>query len=481
MRVDSNHESRDLLACLSFAVLLFGMTLAFPSRVTAEEPGIKRRPNIIYIMLDDAGYGDFGASGSPHVKTPTFDRLCREGIFFGQHYSGSAVCAPTRCVLMTGLHSGHCKRRDNKATGNQAKTSNGLVFLNKNDLTVARHLQKAGYTTGGIGKWGLGNPGSQGTPDLHGFDFFLGYLDQVHAHNHYTDWLWKNGQRLEIEGNKKGKRNTYVHDIFETETLSFVRREAKNDKPFFLYLPYTLPHGKYVIPETDPNFETYSKNDWPTPVKNYAAMVSRADQTVGKLLDLLIELEIDDDTIIFYTSDNGPNREHAVRLKSGGPFRGIKRQLTEGGLRAAMAVRWPGKIGAGQKSEFIWSMVDVFPTLAELAESTAPDNIDGTSIVPTLLGKSQNPIEHHYFEIHHPFQQAVRVGHWKGIRFGTESPLELYHLPDDPHEDKNVSSENPAVVKKIESIMSKEHVESPFYPTLKQPKPRKSKKKSRKN
>lgn len=424
------------------------------------------RPNIIYIMLDDAGYGDFGATGSPAIQTPNFDRICREGQLFRQHYSGSAVCAPTRCVLMTGLHTGHCKRRDNKATGNLQQTTNGLVFLNESDVTVAAALQQAGYVTGGIGKWGLGNTGTAGAPDKQGFDHFLGYLDQVHAHNHYTDWLWNDGQKMPIPGNRDKQQGTYIHDVFEADTLNFIREQASQEQPFFLYLPYTLPHGSYVIPADDPAFQIYADQAWPDNVKNYAAMVTRADRSVGKILELLQELKIDDQTILFYTSDNGPNRVFTGPLKSGGPFRGIKRQLTEGGLRAAMAVRWPGKVPAGTTSEFVWSMIDVFPTLCELAQTKGPDHLDGTSVVPTLLGKSQPPLDHHYFEIHHPFQQAVRVGPWKGFRLGTEEPLKLFDVVADPGESKDVASQHPDVVRQLEQVMREQHVESPFYPSV---------------
>ncbi len=425
-------------------------------------------PNIVYIMLDDAGYGDFGATGSQFIETPTFDRLCREGQFFSNHYSGSAVCAPTRCVLMTGLHTGHCKRRDNQVTANRADSDNGLIFLDQDDTTVAKQLQQAGYVTIGIGKWGLGNRGSTGTPDQQGFDYFLGYLDQVHAHDHYTDWLWNDGQQIEFPGNQNGQRETYIHDVFEQATLELVRRYAEQRHPFFLYLPYTLPHGKYEIPPTDPALKRYEQyQDWPDNVRNYAAMVTRADRTVGKLMDLLKELNIDDNTIVFYTSDNGPNQIHDKWLNSSGPFRGIKRQLTEGGLRAPMVVRWPGKIKGSTTSDFAWSMVDVFPTLCEIAGAPVPPNLDGQSVLPTLLGKEQPAIDHIYFEIHHPFQQAVRYQKWKGFRTGTDDPLQLYNVQLDPEERQNVAQKNPAVVKRIESIMAAERVDSKFYPAVK--------------
>lgn len=466
---------------LGLVVVLLILGLSGPGRLvgqTEERSKADQRPNIIYIMLDDAGYADFGRSGSEQIKTPSFDQLCREGVFFDQHYSGSAVCAPTRCVLMTGLHSGHCKRRDNKATGNLKETSNGLVFLDQTDLTIAKHLQQAGYATGGIGKWGLGNSGTDGSPDKQGFDHFLGYLDQVHAHNHYTDWLWNDGQRMELTGNKNNGRSTYVHDILEEDTLSFIRQHANKPKPFFLYLPYTLPHGKYDIPANDPSLAVYKNQPWPQPVKNYAAMITRADQTVGKMMSLLKELNIDENTIVFYTSDNGPNSIHAKTLGSGGPFRGIKRQLHEGGIRAAMGVRWPGKIQPNQTSHFIWSMIDVFPTVCELAQVAAPQSLDGVSIVPTLMGKKQEPLEFVYFEIHHPFQQAVRMNEWKAYRKGTEEPLLLYNVLKDPQEASDVASEQPKIVDRIEKIMAKEHVESAFYPARKKAKVQRKRKKA---
>ena len=422
------------------------------------------RPNIIYIMLDDAGYGDFGAFGSPHIKTPNFDRMCEEGTRFTHHYSGSAVCAPTRCVLMTGLHSGHCRRRDNTATAHQDdfKPERPLVFLEPEDITIAEVLQNAGYTTGGIGKWGLGNPGTDGSPDKQGFDHFYGYLDQVHAHSYYPDWLWLDGERQELPGNQNGREATYTHDLFEQDTLQFIRENK--DGPFFLYLPYTLPHGKYEIPEDDPALEFYKDKPWSQSIKNYAAMITKADRTVGLILDLLKELHIDGDTIIFYTSDNGPNRQMLKPLNSGGPFRGIKRQLYEGGLRAAMVVRWPGNVPAGKTSEFAWSMVDVFPTLCELAATEAPSHVDGISVGPTLTGRKQKPHEFIYWEIHHPFHQAVRMGHWKGIRFGLKKPLELYDLTNDPGESNNVARQHKDVVEKIEKYLSTARTESRYFP-----------------
>ena len=428
------------------------------------------RPNIIYVMLDDAGYGDLGG---PVVQTPAFDRMCDEGLRFTQHYSGSAVCAPTRCVLMTGLSTGHCRRRDNTAvTALDDFEGRPLVFLEPEDVTVAETLKQAGYVTGGIGKWGLGNPGSTGSPDKQGFDHFYGYLDQVHAHDYYTNWLWRDGQQQQLPGNQNGKRTTYSHDLFEQDTFDFIRKNK--DRPFFLYLPYTLPHGKYEIPQDDPAVALYADKRWREMIKTYAAMITRADRTVERMLNLLKELNIDDNTIVFYTSDNGPNSPFRGPLGSDGGLRGIKRQLYEGGIRAPMAVRWPGKVPAGKTSEFAWSMVDVFPTFCDLAKTATPSGLDGASVLPTLLGKQQDPIDYIYWEIHHPFQQALRMGKWKAIRFGTKEPLELYDLSEDRAETTDIAANHTEVVKKIESIMATARTDSRYWPALEK---RKTKKK----
>ena len=452
---------------LLFTVLLMKPIVATDSGAPENRPPGEKRPNIIYIMLDDAGYADFGAMGSREIRTPHFDRLCREGTRFTHHYSGSAVCAPTRCVLMTGKHTGHCRRRDNQARVRRDQTDqNGLVFLKDEDLTVAEVLRGAGYVTGGIGKWGLGNPGFEGAPERQGFDHFLGYLDQVHAHDHYTDWLWKDGQRIQT-----GKR--YSHDLFEEATLQFIRKNR--DGPFFLYLPYCLPHGKYVIPPEDPALAGYQDRPWSEQVKNYAAMVTRADRTVGQILALLEELAIDENTIVFYTSDNGPNAPFLKDLNSNGPFQGIKRTLLEGGIRAPMAVRWPGKIPAGKTSEFVWDMRDVFPTCCELAKSEIPKGLDGISVLPTLLGKKQEPREHLYWYFPKNSQEAVRMGKWKGIRYGTRGAIRLFDLETDPGEKENLAGNHPALVKKIGQIMDQSHTPSPFWPRQEKPTGKKKK------
>ncbi len=456
---------RLLLSLFVVSVLLDGT-----ESVSAE------RPNIIYVMLDDAGYGDFGAFGSEVVKTPNFDRMCREGLRFTDHYSGSCVCAPTRCVLMTGLHTGHCRRRDNAAKAFQKELSatnvRPLVFLENEDVTVAESLKATGYVTGGIGKWGLGNPGFDGAPENQGFDYWYGYLDQVHAHDHFPAEIWDGGKMVAIPENANGKKGVYIPYQQEAKTLDFIRDHQKED--FFLYLALTPPHGKYEIPTDDPAFAMYEelgKGDDKNIVRHYAAMITRADQTVGKVMSLLKELEIDEKTIVFYTSDNGPNRPFVRPLNSAGGLRGIKRDLFEGGIRAAMVARWPGKIPAGETSDFIWDMRDFFPTACDIAGVDPPEGLDGMSVMPTLMGQSQQGRAMHYWEFHSPFQQSVRMGNWKGIRFGTEEPIMLFDLSEDRAETNDVAAQHADVVAKMEQHMTSEHVESKYFPAKPHGKP----------
>ncbi len=432
----------------------------------------RERPNIIYIMLDDAGYGDFGAQGSTAIQTPAFDQLAEEGTLFTQHYAGSAVCAPTRCVLMTGLHTGHCSRRDNQATAHKdelpsvlGKKEGGLVFLEQKDFTIAKVLKEAGYETAGIGKWSLGNSFTAGQPDNQGFDFFFGYLDQTHAHDHYSSFLWRNGDYPVIE-NTRGAKDAYVPDLMEAEALKFLRQPHR--RPFFLYLPFTLPHGDFVIPSGDPAVALYADKPWPEKVKVYAAMLTRVDRTVGEILNVLNEQGIADKTIVFYTSDNGPAAKEFVNtLNSSGDLRGLKRQLYEGGIRAPMVVRWPGHVPAGRVDSTVWGMVDVYPTLCELAGVKPPKGLDGVSVVPLLTGETQQPHEFLYWEIHHPFHQAVRLGDWKGVRYGIEDPVELYDLANDPSEEIDQTIAMPDIAAQIAEIMDREHTESRYYPAVK--------------
>ncbi len=422
-----------------------------------------QKPNIIFIMSDDQGYADLGCYGSQYVQTPHLDKMAREGMRFTQVYAGSPVCAPTRCVLMTGLHSGHITRRDNRTTFDTDKPfmKRQLIPLKKEDFTIGEMMKQAGYVTGAFGKWGLGNPGTSGTPYLQGFDQFYGYIDQVHAHNYYTDFLMRNADTISIPENKDGQRQVYSHDLIAAEAHQFIKENQ--DNPFFLYLPYTLPHGKYEVPDNS----LYADKPWKEQVKNYAAMISRMDRDIGQLFTLLKELDIDENTLVFFTSDHGPNPPFIDPLGSNKPFRGVKRQVLEGGLRVPMIARWPGKIQAGITSDFVWAFWDVFPTLAEIGgfEKSLPS--DGISILPTLLGKSQQPHAFLYWEFYSPFQQAVRLDNWKGIRLGLQEPIHLFDLSNDPGEQSNVADKHPEIVEQISVIMHNEHDPDPNWPAVK--------------
>jgi len=453
--------------------LLRGMGLGAASAVLPRlSPGARageRRPNIIFVMLDDAGIGDFGCYGQKQIRTPVMDRMAAEGMRFTQCYTGSPVCGPCRCILMTGLHSGHCTRRGNRTTANPPGSGKdrGLVPLRAEDFTVAAMLKKSGYVTGGFGKWGLGNPGTTGTPDRHGFDHFFGYLDQVHAHDYYTTHLWRDGENVPLPGNAGGAKKQYSHDLIAEAGLAFIK--ANKDRPFFLYLPYTLPHGKYVIPSDAP----YTSEGWPQQHRNYAAMITRADRDVGRVLELLRALGLDERTIVFYTSDNGPNAPFVRQFHSAAGLRGAKRSLYEGGIRMPMVVRWPGKVPAGVVSDFVWTFADFMPTAAALAGIEPPKGLDGMSVLPTLLGKTQKPHEALYWEFHSPFHQAVRMGDLKGVRFGTKMPLELYDLRADPAEKTDVAARQPAVVRKMEAFLKTARTETKYWPAREARRPRK--------
>lgn len=416
------------------------------------------KPNIIYIMVDDAGIGDFSNYGGKHIKTPVMDRMAEEGMQFTQAYSGNAVCGPTRCVLMTGLHPGHALRRANRS-------NNGLLPTPKGTTTVATILHKAGYKTGGFGKWGIGNVGTTGVPEKQGFDLWYGYYDQVHAHDYYPEFLIKNSKQIELKGNLGGKQKTYTHYLIVEETLKFI--EDNKDGPFFCYAAWTPPHGKYVIPKDDPSLLQYKDKPWNQMVKNYAGMVSLLDQGVGQILAKLEELGIEDNTLVIYTSDNGANLPFIKTLQSSGNLRGAKRSLYEGGIRAPFVARWPGKVKAGSTTEILTSSIDLMTTAAELAGVAAPTESDGISILPTLLGNEQKQKhEWLYFEIYEgAFQQCLRMGNWKGYRKGTQDPVELYDLTKDPGEKNNLAAEHPEIAKKLISIMNKQHLPSPNYTT----------------
>ncbi len=465
--------SRNLYALLGVVVAALSLAPAPASAVEMNAPA-RRKPNIIFILADDLGYGDLGCYGQTQIKTPNLDALAAAGMRFTDFYAGSTVCAPSRCALMTGLSTGHALIRGNAS-----------VALRPEDLTVAELLKDDSYRTGLIGKWGLGDANTTGLPQNKGFDEFLGYLDQVAAHDYYPPFLWRHDPRAGFDGqetlygNVAGKKGTYAQDLFTTAAVNFMRLyqpEAENHyRPFFLYLAYTVPHANNEEAARSgngmqvPSDEPYSSESWPQVEKNKAAMITRLDADVGKILDKLKQLKIDKNTIIFFSSDNGPHKEGGVDpnfFHSSGPLRGIKRDLYEGGIRVPLIVHWPGKIKPGRVSDEPFAFWDFMPTAAELADAKAPEKVDGISMVPTLLGQEQtNHHEFLYWEFHERgFQQAVRMGHWKAVRLQAGDPLELYDLATDIGEKQNVAPEHPDVIAKLEAYLKTARTESPYWP-----------------
>ena len=434
---------------LAVALLISGMACVADGQASKES-----RPNIIYILADDLGRGDLGCYGQPRLKTPHIDRLAAEGMRFLNAYSGSMVCAPSRCALLTGRHMGHATVRNNWEVFPE-----GQHPLRESDVTVAQALQEAGYATGICGKWGLGGPDSNSTPNRKGFDLFFGYNCQRHAHRFYTDYLWRNTERVELP--QAPERRTYAQDLIARESLDFIR--ANKDRPFFLFCAWTLPHGPYRTDQV-PSLEPYRDTGWTDTQKVYAAMVERLDGDVGRVLDLLGELRLEDRTLVIFASDNGAGggQENNRHFGSTAGMRATKGTLYEGGIRVPMIARWPGKVPAGRLSEFPTAFWDFLPTAADLAAIAPAPATDGVSIVPALLGQEQSPREYLYWEqpAGKRLAQAVRTGDWKGYRADAGRHVELYDLKTDPAETNDVAAEHPDVVQRIETIMAAAHTDT---------------------
>ncbi|MEE4286309.1 MAG: arylsulfatase [Mariniphaga sp.] len=466
------------------------------------------KPNVIYILADDLGYGDLGCYGQQLIETPNIDKLAAEGMLFTQHYSGAPVCAPSRCMLMTGKHPGNAQIRGNDEWGSRGDVWNYLAQLKDSTLegqrplkegteTIAKMMKKAGYATGMVGKWGLGAPHTVSTPTKMGFDFFTGYNCQRQAHTFYPVHLWQNGQKL-LLGNdtvapttklRKGADpydensydkftlQTYSPEVMFSELMGFIERNSA--EPFFAYWATPIPHAPLQAPQRWINYyvnkfgneEPYLGNNGYFPARyphaTYAAMISYLDENVGKLVQRLKELEIYDNTLIIFTSDNGPTYNGGTDspwFNSGGPFKSEygwgKGFVHEGGFRVPMIACWPDKIKPGTQSDHISAFWDVMPTLADIAGLPTPET-DGISFLPTLTGKEQP--EHPYLYWEYPEyggQQAVRMGKWKGIRKDIKKGnmvLELYNLENDLQEQYNVADEQPEIINKMEDIMQKEH------------------------
>ena len=448
-------------------LLLVGVCCLFTSALWAAE----NRPNIIYIMADDLGYGDLSCFGQTKFKTPNIDRLAAEGVTFTNYYAGSTVCAPTRCVLMTGVHTGRAFVR-----GNREVQPEGQAPMPADIVTLPRLLKKAGYTTGMFGKWGLGAPGSESDPAEH-FDVFYGYNCQRQAHTFYPTHLWSNEKKIPLDG------ETYSADLISEQLLQFVR--DNQDKPFFAYVPFTIPHAAMHVPEEDhapwrkkwPQFDDkigkYKGPQVKNPVAAVAGMMTRMDRHVGQLMALLEELGIDDNTIVSFTSDNGPHKEggHDPEFfNSNGPLRGHKRDLYEGGIRVPFVARWPGKIKPNTKNDLPVAMWDVLPTCLDIAKAPSPADIDGVSYLPALLGQMEKQKKHPY--LYWAFyerggKQAVRWGKWKAVRNNVgkapNSTPELYDLTSDIGEAANIADQHPEVVKKMAAFMKEAHTPSPRW------------------
>lgn len=479
--------------CFFTFLLLIAITSCVDRKNTPKEAQVEteaKKPNIIFIMADDLGYADITPYGQQHIKTPILQKMAQEGMKFTQFYAGTAVCAPSRASLMTGLNTGHVAIRGNKQHGKR----NGQMPLSQADTTIAMVLKEAGYLTGLVGKWGLGNPETSGDPSMKGFDMYYGYTDQILAHNYYPEYLWKNGEKQMLDnevhyldknawhqglGSYSTSKNTYSHDMFMKTSLEFITDASKTEQPFFLYLSLTIPHDNgeqspdmvFEVPDQG----IYKDLDWGKNEKDYAAMITYMDAGIGEILKLIKDLNIDDNTLVVFTSDNGPMRNMPTTdfFNSNGPLRGGKRDLYEGGIRVPFIARWKGRIEGGTSTSHQAAFWDLLPTFADLAAIKPPQKLDGHSFLPTLLGKPQNDPSSLYFEIHFSdiSSQAIRKGDYKMVKnfFAKDSiSTELYNLKDDIGENINIAKVNQGLVLKLDSLMQESRTPSTIFPLINQ-------------
>ncbi len=441
-------------------------------------------PNIIFILADDLGYGELGCYGQRLIQTPNLDCLAAEGMRFTQFYAGSSVCAPSRGVLMTGKHVGHATVRGNAGV----KTDGGVGLgqtLRTDEMTIAASLKKGGYATGLIGKWGLGELGSGGEPTKQGVDYFFGYVNQSHAHNYYPAFLTRNETRVPLKNELPGegafgggvatKKVEYAPDLFASEALQWIGE--KKDTPFFLYLALTAPHANNEAGRTlkngqeVPDLGPYAEKDWTGPNKGQAAMITRMDADIGRILALLKSLDLDKKTLVIFSSDNGPHKEGGndpAFFNASGGLRGIKRDLYDGGIRVPFIARWPGVIAPGSVSKHVAYFGDVFATLDDLAGLQTPANLDSISFAPALFGQPEKQAKHEflYWEFHEGgTKQAVLLGaNWKAVRLAPGAALELYDLATDLAEANNVAADRPEIVNVIETYLKTARTDSPEWP-----------------
>ncbi len=471
------YSVRKVLCCIAVGLQL--VTVPFLPLQAREQP------NVVFILADDLGYGDLGCYGQQVITTPNLDRMASEGMRFRQFYAGCTVCAPSRSVLMTGQHMGHTHVRGN-AAGDMS-----VQALRDVDLTLAELVQPAGYTTALCGKWGLGDvlPGAKsGLPNRQGFDHFFGYLGQHHAHNYYPTFLWRNTAKMplrnnlvavggsvgKIQGGYATQRLDYSHDLVIKDALEFIHRN--HAQPFFLYLALTIPHANNERAAATGNGQEvpedgiYAQLPWSDADKGQAAMITRMDRDVGRLLQQLRELGIDQHTVVMFSSDNGHHDEgghSTARFQPNGPLRGSKRDLYEGGIRVPLIVRWPGKVPAGQTTDHISYFGDLMATCAELAQVDTPSGIDSISLLPVITGVTAHQAQHKY--LYWEFyecggKQAVRQGKWKAVRMPMfTGQTELYDLDTDLGEAHDLAAEQPDVVSRLEVLMNEAHVPHPNW------------------
>ncbi|MFN0086950.1 MAG: arylsulfatase [Blastocatellia bacterium] len=468
---------RRALPVLFLLSYLFGAAFVAPADSAAARP-----PNVIFILADDLGYGDLGCYGQALIRTPNLDRMAAEGMRFTQFYAGSTVCAPSRAVLMTGKHTGHVSVR-----GNAGRVNPAIQFLRKGERTIAHAFRDAGYQTALFGKWGLGEIGSDGHPNRMGFDEFFGFLNQGHAHNYYPSFLIHNADRFplrnipEVEDGEGGtgyarEKVDYAPDVIFDRAKMWMERNRS--KPFFLYLATTMPHANNEASNAKgdgqevPDYGIYKDKPWPNPDKGQAAMITRLDAQVGELLARLKALGLDRDTLVMFTSDNGPHQEgrnNPALFKPGGPLRGMKRALYEGGVRVPFIARWPGKIRAGATIDHIAYFGDLMATVGELTARPAPSGLDSISFLPSLTGNRARQRRHKYlyFEFYEQgSRQSVRFGRWKAIREPMlTGPVRLYDLSADLGETNDVAGANPEIVKQAIAYLDEAHIDDPAWPS----------------
>ena len=480
-------QLRNLIKIL--AILLFSTFLISCQKT-------ETKPNIVYILADDLGYGDLSLNGQENFSTPNIDKMATEGMVFTNHYSGSTVCAPSRFSLMTGLHTGHAEIR-----GNQEIQPEGQAPMDPTTMTIPVLLKKGGYVSGMFGKWGLGGPGSKSDPMVF-FDEFYGYNCQRYAHRYYPAYLWHNDKKVELEGNNWTDTKTFAPDLIHENALKFIENNnpQKTGKPFFLYYSTPIPHAELITPQDEilqkfqgkfdekpypggntkdlsrapygPNMDIPAYCPQEEPKAHFAALITRLDKQVGEIIEKLKELGIDNNTIVIFTSDNGAHAEggiHPDDFDSNGKWRGMKRDLYEGGIHVPMIVRWPGTVKAETTSDHISAFWDVLPTFCEMAQVAPPNNIDGISFLPELLGQTQKQHDNLYWEFNvQGGKQAVRKGNWKMVSLNVLDPTkityELYNLETDPSEENNIAADHLDIVAEMKKIMDEEHVHNEEFP-----------------